>query len=359
MPAYKDNKTGTWYVQFYYETFDGQNKKKKKRGFKLKSEALEWENEFKLKNKGSSDMPFRALWDEYKENLRNEIKESTWETKVHIVDKKILPYFDNKPINQIDELMIRKWQNAMLEMKNNKGEPYSETYLKTINNQLSAILNHAVVYYKLPYNPLHRTGSIGSKHATERDYWTLEDFNKAVSYFEDDATYKLAFNLFFYTGMRLGEFLALNLNHFDLNECTVKITSNWGRRKKKNAITTTKSRSSNRVITFPNFIKPMLIDYASKIYGYEPNMRLFAQLNKQSLNTNLKRAAKASGVKEITIHELRHSHASLLINNNVNIKALQQRLGHKNIETTLGTYSHMYPTKQKEIADMLNNLEPK
>lgn len=103
----------------------------------------------------------------------------------------------------------------------------------------------------------------------------------------------------------------------------------------------------------------MLINYASKIYGYEPNMRLFAQINKQSLNTNLKRAAKASSVKEITIHELRHSHASLLINNNVNIKALQQRLGHKNIETTLGTYSHMSPTKQKEIADMLNNLEPK
>lgn len=358
MPAYKDSKTGTWYAQFYYEAFGGQRKKKKKRGFKLKSEALEWEREFKLKSSGSSEMTFGTLWDEYKENLRNEIKESTWETKVHIVDKKILPYFDNIPINQIDELKIRKWQNKILAMRNNKGEPYSDTYLKTINNQLSAILNHAVVYYKLPHNPIHKTGSIGSKHASERNYWTLEEFKTAIAYFEDDLTYTLAFNLFFYTGMRLGELLALNLTHFDLDECTVKITSNWGRRKNKNAITTTKSRSSNRVITFPSFIKPILIDYTNSLYNFEPSMRLFSQLNKQSLNNNLKRAANAVGVKELTIHELRHSHASLLINNNVSIKAIQQRLGHKNIETTLGTYSHMYPTKEKEIAFMLDNLEP-
>lgn len=77
MPAYKDKNTGTWYVQFYYETFSGERKKKKKRGFKLKSEALEWEREFLLKSEGSPEMTLRALWGEYKEDLRNELKEST------------------------------------------------------------------------------------------------------------------------------------------------------------------------------------------------------------------------------------------------------------------------------------------
>lgn len=103
----------------------------------------------------------------------------------------------------------------------------------------------------------------------------------------------------------------------------------------------------------------MLLEYVDKLYGYQSHMRLFSQLNKYSLNSNLEKASNAAGVKRITVHELRHSHASLLINNNVNIKSLQQRLGHKNIETTLGTYSHMYPNKQREIADMLNKLEPK
>lgn len=359
MPAYKDKNTGTWYVQFYYETFSGERKKKKKRGFKLKSEALEWEREFLLKSEGSPEMTLRALWNEYKEDLRNELKESTWETKIAVVDKMILPYLADVPINKIDERVIRKWQSTILGLRNKNGEPYSDTYTRKINNELSAMLNHAVVYYKLPYNPIRRTGGIGSKHADDRSYWELEEFNKAIAYFEEDITFKLAYNLLFYTGIRQGELLALTLDDFDLEECTVSVNANWGRRKKKNAITTTKTRSSNRVITFPNFIKPMLLEYVDKLYGYESNMRLFSQLNKYSLNSNLQKASTAVGVKRITVHELRHSHASLLINNNVNIKALQQRLGHKNIETTLGTYSHMYPNKQREIADMLNKLEPK
>lgn len=103
----------------------------------------------------------------------------------------------------------------------------------------------------------------------------------------------------------------------------------------------------------------MLLEYVNMQYGYKSNMRLFYQLNKYTLNSCLKKAAKYADIKTIIVRELRHSHASLLINNDVNIKALQQRLGHKNSDTTLGTYSHMYPSKQREIADMLNNLDPK
>lgn len=132
--------------------------------------ALDWEYDFKNRKQGQPEMSFAALWEEYKEDLRNRIKELTWATKIHIVDKRILPFFKDTPINEIDEKMVRKWQNWILDLKKPSGESYSDTYIKTISNQLSAILNHAVTYYKLPYNPVHRTGSIGQKHAEKMEF---------------------------------------------------------------------------------------------------------------------------------------------------------------------------------------------
>lgn len=237
MPAYKDEQTKKWNVQFYYKDFTGESTKKHKRGFRTKREAEDWEEEFKRRAKGTVDMSFQSLWEEYKEDLQYHLKESTWMTKIYIVDKMILPYFANTKVIDIDERMVRKWQSAVMGKTNKNGNPYSETYLRTINNQLSAILNHAVVYYKLPYNPVHRTGSIGSKHATERQYWTLNEFNHAMQYFDDDLSFKIAYYILFYTGMREGELLSLKLEDIDLDECTINIRSNWGVRKKKNAIT--------------------------------------------------------------------------------------------------------------------------
>lgn len=361
MPAYKDKTTGTWYTQFYYKTFTGENKKKRKRGFKRKSDALEWEADFKRRKKGSPEMTFSAFWQEYKEDMKDRLKEATWESKINIVDTKILPFFHSTPINEINEHKIIKWQNWILSLKKKNGEPYASTYIKSINNELSAIINHAVTFYNLPKNPIHKTGSIGQKHAEKMDFWTLDEFNQFITYFEKDPLYNLVFNLLYYTGMRQGELLALSLNDFDFEINTIDINKNWGVRKRKNAVTTTKTKSSNRVITFPIFILDLLDDFLVSLYSYEPHEMLFsAYTNKSQLNRKLKAAAKATKVKPIRVHDLRHSHASLLIEMDVNVKAIQERLGHQDIETTLNTYSHLYPTKQHEVANMLNNLiEPK
>lgn len=361
MPAYKDAATNTWYAQFYYKTFEGQRKKKKKRGFAKKSEALEFERNFLLRQQGSPEMSFESLWTEYKDDLKGRIKESTWEGKISIVDKKILPFFKDTPINQIDERMIRKWQNWILSLTNKKGDPFSDTYVKTINNQLSAILNHAVTFYKLKYNPIHKTGSIGQKHADEMNFWTIDEFNTFIQYFKDDILYNLVYNILYYTGIREGELLALSLDDFFLESTILSINKNWGIRKRKNTIITTKTKSSNREVTYPKFINELLQEFVNNLYGYESNQLLFSSYtNKSQLNLKLKKAAKATGVKPIRVHDLRHSHASLLIHHDVNIKAIQQRLGHKYIDTTLNTYGHLYPTKQQEVATMLNKLiEPK
>lgn len=72
------------------------------------------------------------------------------------------------------------------------------------------------------------------------------------------------------------------------------------------------------------------------------------------MNTALKRYAKKAGVKEIRVHDLRHSHVSLCIELGMNILLIKERLGHKDIETTLNTYAHLYPNKQTMLASELN-----
>lgn len=101
MPAYKDSKTGTWFVKFYCKDWTGENKQIKKRGFVTKREALDYERNYKIRQENNLDMTFGEFWKLYTEDVKNYVKLNTWLTKEHIVDTKILPYFKNLKMNEI------------------------------------------------------------------------------------------------------------------------------------------------------------------------------------------------------------------------------------------------------------------
>lgn len=149
MPAYKDQKQGTWYCAFYYENWQGERKKKLRRGFETKKEALEWERQYLLMQAANLSMEFGQFYEIYAEDKKKRVRENTWESKEHIFRTKILPYFGKKKLNEIHVKDVIAWQNMLLEYRDEKGKPYSPVYLKTIHNQLSAIFNHAVRYYGL------------------------------------------------------------------------------------------------------------------------------------------------------------------------------------------------------------------
>ena len=153
MPAYMNGKTGAWYVQCYYSDIDGNRKHKVKRGFATKGEALAWETEFLACADGSMSMPFEAFVKRYSEDVRPRLKLNTWLTKEHIIRTKIVPFFGPKRMCDISPKDVVDWQNKMVGSYDDEGKPYSGTYLRTINNQLSAIFNHAVKYYGLGKSP--------------------------------------------------------------------------------------------------------------------------------------------------------------------------------------------------------------
>lgn len=359
MPAYLDDKTGKWYVSFRYENYDGQRKQKMKRGFARKKDALEYERDFLTRMQGTPDLTFKQLYKEYMEDAESRLRITTIQSKKNMIETKILPFFKDKPVNEIDARSVRKWQNWMLKQKKPNGELYADTYIKTINNQLSAMFNYAVKFYNLASNPIHKTGTIGKKHADDMEFWTLDEFEHCMTYFNSDDPHDFQFltfyHLLFYSGMRQGEASALTLNDFDFEENTVRVDKTFVRIGGKDLIHETKTPRSKRTINLPQILIDMIVEYAASLYGYDNNEILFP-MHKSNINRRLKTAIKNTKSKMIRIHDLRHSHASFLIELGCNVLLIQERLGHENIETTMQTYAHLYPNKQEEVVTQINKL---
>ena len=156
--------------------------------------------------------------------------------------------------------------------------------------------------------------------------------------------------------MRIGELLALTSADVDLTNRTISITKSYQRLHREDVITEPKTPKSRRIISIPEFLMADLQDYLNSLYEVRSTDRMF-QCTKNYLEREMKRGIQQSGVKKIRIHDLRHSHASLLISKlGAQPKMVADRLGHEKIQTTLDVYSHLYPNQGKELAERLNGL---
>lgn len=343
-----------WYFSTYYRDWTGKKIRKKKEGFKTKSEAIQAQNTFLNSQKTDSGITFDNLVSSYYEYLTSRIEKTTLATKKQIIDTKILPYFKDLPIAEIDTAKIMRWQTELMKYKNAKtGQPYSQTYLRQIHNQLSTIFNFAVKFYNLSNNPAQRCGSMGKKNAETFDFWTYEEFKQFIETTKEDIQAYTIFNLFFFSGVRLGELLALTLNDFDFYNNKININKSLAVVNGKEIIKDTKTPKSNRAISVPHAIMEMINNYVKHLYNYEPENRLFT-VDKSWIHRKMEKYCNIANVRKIKIHELRHSHASHLIALGISPLTISERLGHEDIKTTLNTYSHLYPDKQNEVADILS-----
>lgn len=352
MSAKKDAKTGKWQIQYRYTDWQGNRKKSTKRGFNTKRDAENWLSEFLLTQQSSLNMSFEAFVEIYKNDMRRRLRENTWRSKEYIINLKILPYFKNKSIGEIKAKDIIAWQNELMSCKTKNGKPYAPTYLRSVHSQLSAIFNHAVKYYNLKSNPASVVGTIGSKNAAEMDFWTKDEYLKFADVMMDKPISYYAFEMLYWCGIRMGELLALTRADFNFDKETVRINKSYQRLDGRDVITDPKTKKSNRIIKMPNFLNEEMKDYLETIYGLTDNMRIFP-ISKDYLHREMNRGAKEAGVKRIRIHDLRHSHISLLIDMGFTAIAIADRVGHESVEITY-RYSHLFPTTQAEMAERLN-----
>ena len=337
---------------YHYTDWTGERKQSQKRGFKTKREALAWEREQLNKATANLDMTFASFVEQYTADMKTRIKENTWATKEHIIRTKLLPYFGKLKMCNITAQQIITWQNEMLDHKDENGKKYSPAYLRSVNNQLSAIFNHAVRYYDLRENPCKKAGSMGKKKNRKMLFWTKEEYLKFAEVMMDKPLSFYAFEMLYWCGIREGELLALTPADFDFEKCTVSITKSYQRLNGQDLITTPKTEKSNRVIKMPQFLADEMQDYLKQLYGIEPNDRVFT-VTKSYLHREMDRGAKEAGIKRIRIHDIRHSAVSLLIDMGFSATAIADRVGHESIDITYN-YAHLFPSKQTEMAEKLN-----
>jgi len=357
MAVYKDNATGTWRVIYRFTNWKGERKQTQKRGFATKREAQAWEHEAMLKQGAKLDMTFGSFFEVYEADKKQRVKESTWESKSHVIRTKILPYFENRKIAEIEAKDVIAWQNELMAYRDEKGKPYSADYLRTIHAQLTAIFNHAVNFYNLPYNPARRAGTIGSEAVKEMDFWTKEEYLKFSEAMMDKPRSYYAFEMLYWCGMRSGELLALTPADIDFEKQTVTISKTFHRSKGRDIITSPKTKKSNRTIKMPPFLCEEMQEYIKMLYDIKPDERLFT-VTKSYLNHEMERGAKQVGVKKIRVHDIRHtSTTTKLLMSGGDYNSVMQAGGWSNLEMLTRRYGkHSFASEREKLAGKMDDF---
>ncbi len=356
MPVYKKKgKAGkaSWYAIFYYTDWTGTRKQKKKEGFATQREAKEYERQFLECVAGTPEMTFGALADLYLADLKHNTKETTYINQSGIIENHIRPFFGALKVNEITAATVRKWQNTFAE------SDYAQGFLFRIHRILSTMFNFAIKYYGLIRNPAVLAGSMGKrKPKEEMRFLTLEEFSRLreVLLANGETIPATAFSFLFLTGCRKGEMLALTASDFDFAAGTVSINKTYTRLGTKDVITTPKTEKSVRTITMPPTLIEIMQNYINGLGNISAKQRIFDCVSANTLRTTLHRYTAMVSLPKIRLHDFRHSHTSLLIEQGISPIAIADRLGHESVQTTLNTYSHLYPGKQKEVADKLQKV---
>lgn len=179
----------------------------------------------------------------------------------------------------------------------------------------------------------------------------MEEYSKFSDEMMDKPISYYAFQMLYWTGIRVGELLALTAGDFDFKNNMLTINKSYQRLHGEDVITPPKTEKSNRTIKMPQFLCDEMQEYLKMFYSPNDGDRIFP-ISKSYLHHEMDRGAKLAGVKRIRIHGLRHSHISLLINLGFSALAIGERVGHEAVDITYH-YAHLFPTVQTDMAAQL------
>ncbi|MYU70748.1 site-specific integrase [Lactobacillus salivarius] len=304
---------------------------------------------------------FVDVLDEWLSLHKETVKPSTLVRENSYITNHIKPYFKNM---YVDKITLRQCQNFT-----NKAFAAAPAAYTQIIGIVKSILDYALRLDMIKSNPMlyvikpKRQATISDKH---NNYYNKQELKKFLDVAKDTSLKKYAlFRLLSYSGMRAGECLALAWHDLDYKNNTIAINKTLARIKDKLVIQTPKTKASNRVISLDTetiqVLKMWQLEQRKQllkigINAMDSKQLIFSNGNNEyiysgTVRKSIKILAKKAGIHSITTHGFRHTHATLLFASGMDIKQVQARLGHSNVQTTLNIYTHAIQDEQDKIGD--------
>lgn len=343
MPAYKDS-NGSWYYAYKKrDPVTGDWKNIKKRGFKTRREALAAEREAMSSGSSSSSTTFREmakLWEDY-----TGASESVRTMHRQHFKYRFAEYMD-MPVESLTKPILSRYRANL-----QKDERWSTTTKNSAITVIKGVLRFAHEIYDLPdySSVLSHIKETDEEALQEMEVWTPEEFDQFIQAV-DLPLYKILYSFMFWTGVRRGEAIALQKEDIGEHTATIRhsqITQKAGLKPTK----TRRARTIQLDDKLFTQLQPLLKQPGNYVFGGEEG------LSPDMVREYFRRGIKKSGVKEIRLHDLRHSHATWLINNGVNIVAVSRRLGHRDVSTTLNTYTHLLESSDNHMMEKINSFK--
>ena len=361
----KKAENGTYYFRANLGSHPvtGKQIQKYRSGFSTKKEARAEYSKLILAStedltESTESVTFKQFIEEiYLPWYKTQVKESTYKNRYATIQKHFA-FFYRKLVNEIEPIHVQSWQLKL-------AKDYSPNYIRIIQGMLCIAFDRAIVLGLVTKNPARMIGNIKSKKV-KVDFWTLEEFQKVISLLYKKDYYEhylfISFWLLFMTGLRIGEAAALLWSDIDFETGILNVTKNlYYKSMDEYKFVDPKTQASVRSIVLDadtlkelkewKEVQKKVLEDCDFILSYSG-----VPTSKHTLPRALEKLAGLAGVHRIKIHALRHSHASLLISMGENPLIIKERLGHEKIQTTLGTYGHLYPNTNFEVAKKLTGM---
>jgi len=344
-----------WHIYFRYKDILGKHHTihRQSKEWKLKKEAVKVEQQLKLElTRNYDDLTYEQLFNLYIDERSGKIKNRSLFDLTKLSDRLIAPYF--KKMSDITPNDIKKWQKYLMSLELSNG------YIKKIQQQLRTVITFGLKYEYISYNPFKFEISKNShEFKKEMNWWEQKDFNQFINVVDEEG-YKALFSLLYWTGLRIGEALALQVHDVDFKVGTIAINKTYDDR--FHEVTTPKTSNSYRVVHITENVVIMLSNIIEKhktIFDYSPTAFIFGYdipFAPSTIRRHFNNYIEVSGVNRIRIHDLRHSHVSLLRSLGFDRYEVSKRLGHTP-EMVENTYSHWFESSQQKMVDKLNYIE--
>ena len=375
--AIRKGKDGNWIVDISngFDPITLKQRRLIRKGYKTKKEATEAEHylrsvELKERFYGAKITVY-MLYELLKEEDRiNHRKISYINTQENNYNRHIKNYFSK--VDNVGKLtyedIYQFREHLRQKVAQNSDNPLSTNTINKIMILLKKIFDVGLRKGYYTTNPVKLLKKLPIEK-TKMQFWTVKEFQQFLTLFEpEEYNIKLLFTLLFFSGLRLGEALALTWQDIDFSTNTIHITKSVYVNKGVSYISSTKTKAGTRRIIINKKLsqelqywqqqqKHLLEQFTSDSMSLQVFQSSPIMITKNSIEKQYKKILERDAtLKKIRIHDFRHSHASLLINQGEDYLVVKERLGHASITTTIDTYSHLYPSKQKDLADKLDDL---